>query len=257
MPDEPNKEKPKLPDFSKPAPSMWDTFTKSRVTEFQDPATQVKKEMEGTGNYSNELPNLAEIGVRLGESFFKFFQESRPEDKTEVRFDGEHRIVLIYGEGGNIDIDNSDKLPPDWFPDRVVIESGSTGGLNDRNRRLHDKSFLGKVFPEYFKTESGVCRIQNLYKYHIEAERWTKHERFIPGIYAPSFFEERIFDPETLPEIPSKKIHSLLEAHSANGQKEWETPLNVNDFEQLQTLFYELKSGEVVRHQDSTSESTS
>jgi len=71
MSDEPQKEipqDPQVPDFSKPAPSLWDTFAKGRMDAPHDIKKEVEEEFSGL---SMELDtDLTKVGEKLGGAYF-------------------------------------------------------------------------------------------------------------------------------------------------------------------------------------------
>jgi len=155
-----------------------------------------------------------------------------------VRNSEEH--ILIIGDGRGSDYDLGDTTPEVWVPDRIEVTSGSTRGIDNKNEKIHNKTFRDRVLPEYFLDDDGeVRRIINTYVYDKLNKTWTKHEDLIV-ISLRSYIHAGTFDIDELPKFTNDLVKELLNEASVKSKG---IPLREEDYEQLQTLLLEIRTG--------------
>lgn len=247
MPDEPKEQpqEPQKPDFSKPAPSMWDTFSKNRAEQPRDIRDEVKREFDY--QETTTTSDLESVNKRLGKAFDRIFKQLRRAERGDVSVNliSENRKLQIIGIGCFGDEDEYRPEPhEDWNPDVIEIESKSPWGGVDENKLMHTKSYGGAFLPQYFRTDGGkLCYVSNEYIFKKEDNSWFKKEWLLEDIYEVGHVKGGL-NPNDLQVISKEQLDKL---YQANKEQEEKLPLDENDYEQLQTILIEIKKGEYER----------
>ena len=240
MPDEPLKEE-------QPAPSIWDTFNRNRTTEPRDIAKEVRLEFDKEKTKAPKTIDLEEQKRVLGEAFdgaFKFFRRKGKGD-IGVYLISDNRKLVLGGLGGGFNDVDPGEPPDDWNPDEIEVQSDSPLGSREENRRMHTKSYGGELLPQYFRTEKGsLGKITNEYIYDKKTNDWSKEEWLSRNVYEPGHTRNDNLDPTKLQVISDEQLLKMEKVHDTQPKR---LPLDGNDYEQLQTILYELEGGDFVR----------
>lgn len=154
MSDEPKEQpqEPQKPDFSQPAPSMWETFAKKRVEQAKDNGvTSDESQQDRSLQSPHELdPRLVNV------DFYDAFKKLAPK---------------YYGEYGNDDINvkitaeialENDEYQKDPFYKGEILAVSPRSASNEKVRRV---TYEGKVYPEYIIDNGKLFRISNTYEF--------------------------------------------------------------------------------------------
>lgn len=258
MSDEPNKEVPQMPDFSKPAQSIWDTFNANRVTEFQDPTGQVAKEMAGN-TISFKERSIEDIERELTDEYLDIFQSTRNKDMSSVTFGNEDVQAVIWGDDGYFDI------PENWIPHALSLDLESQKGAQDENQRMHTRWFKGKQIPEFVKLGVYVLRVLNEYKFDLSTKTITREEELIQLVTSPLYGSDT-YDKSKLTVFTKDQLErelniNLGETSFENTRgarlkdiKNSESSLEPSEYEQLQAVVTAIREGKLMKVEASPEE---
>jgi len=252
MPDN-SSEIPENPDHinpqeKNPVRGMFDSWNVGKIDEPRDIAKEVRSEFPHDEIEVEEMPNMEHIDEKFGDTFLKLHHDLRRREEGEIAawLESKDRKLSIYGEGGDFDEDMPGDPPLDWHPDTIIVTSSSPPGAKNKNERMHQKMFLGVELPEYFKdAKGGVNRVFNNYVYDVMEKKWHKDEEII-AISESAYIQKGRYDPHELEYVGDEKWKKVEDNHRFDRNPS-HMPLDPNDYEQLQTILSEIRTGQFER----------
>lgn len=241
-------EQPQKPNFSRPAPSLWETFAKNRV----DKPRNI--EIEEGSKVTQTTPverSIEEVQRELTGEYLNVFHKYRG-DEDCLSFVNEDIEVSFWGDEGRW----VEGVPENWNPEKLTMDIQSLNGAIDNNERMHRKWYRGQQVPEFFRIGKCVFRIVSIYHFDPKEGLIKRKDELIP-LATGSILPNSDFSKAGLEDLSesAKQRLNLSEEEVQELSKGWRAnlidggtnELGPDDYELLKSVLIAIKTGKVTK----------